>query len=149
MESVSQFNPLDIALFVRALPLVRHAQRVRTVSIQAVVDDLGRCGGNLDMFSVERLARAGERACRRWSSWFGGLNTCLVRSLVLGALLAGRGEVVLNLGFRPGDDSDPGLAGHAWVTLDGRPVGGDGPRPETRYTRVLEIPYHASVRGGS
>ena len=143
VAKMSRFNPVELALFLRALPLARRAQRVRAVPIHIVVEDLCHRGGGLTAFPVDRLARAADRASDRWHAWFGGLNTCLVRSLVLGSLLAGRGEVVLNLGFRPGDQAEPDLAGHAWVTVGGQPVGGDGQLAETRYTRVLEIPYCA------
>jgi hypothetical protein len=136
-------------LFAKALPLARRAQRVQTVPIRAVVEDLYTRGGGLTEVSADRLARAAERATARWASWFGGINTCLVRSLVLGALLAGRREVVLNVGFLPGDDAEPGLAGHAWVTVGGRPVGGDADDAENSYTRVLEIPYCVSAGGDS
>jgi hypothetical protein len=61
--------------------------------------------------------------------------------LILGGLLAGRGGVVLNVGFRREEEGEPGLAGHAWVTLDGLPVGSDGHLAETGYTRVLEVPF--------
>jgi hypothetical protein len=59
---------------------------------------------------------------------------------VLGGLLAGRGEVVLNIGFRPGEE-EPTLDGHAWVTVDGNPVGADGGLSKERYTRVLAVPF--------
>ena len=76
----------------------------------------------------------------RWRRWFGGVDTCLTRSLVLGGLLAGRGEVELNVGFRPGE-REPAVDGHAWVTVDGRPVGNDGRLAEERYTRVIAVPF--------
>ncbi len=149
VAGVSRFNPIELALFVRALPLARRAQRVRSVPIRLVVEDLGRRGGGVRGVSIERSARAAARACARWSSWFGGMNTCLVRSLVLGGLLAGREDVVLNLGFRRGEDPEPRLAGHAWVTVGGTPVGEDGHLAGARYTRVLEIPYCEAARRAS
>lgn len=149
LASADRINPIELALVVRALPLARRAQRVRTVPIHTVVQDLCSRGGGSKKLSVERLARAAARACARWQAWFGGANTCLVRSLVLGALLSDREEVVLNLGFRAGDDSRPELAGHAWVTVGGQAAGSDGHLAENRYTRVLEIPFCASVRGAS
>jgi len=66
------------------------------------------------------------------------MDTCLIRSLVLGGLLAGRGEVMLNIGFRPGEE-EPSVDGHAGVTVDGRPVGADGDLARERYTRVLTV----------
>jgi hypothetical protein len=98
-----------------------------------------RSGGGRD-FPVPRLERATARAVTRWNRWFGGLDTCLIRSLVLGGLLTGRGEVMLNIGFRPGEET-PALDGHAWVTVDGRAVGSDGDLARERYTRVLTVPF--------
>jgi len=149
VSGVGRFNPVELALFVRALPLAWRAQRVRTLPVHAVVEDLCRWSAGLHEVSIERLARAADRAGARWNSWFGGMNTCLIRALVLGALLADRGEVVLNLGFRRGDDPEPRLAGHAWVTVGGRPVGSDGHLAGSGYTRVLEIPYRATARRAS
>lgn len=49
--------------------------------------------------------------------------TCLYRSLVAFALLARRGRrVALHIGAHRG----PHVAAHAWVTIDGRALGGDG-----------------------
>ena len=86
-----------------------------------------------------------NRAVSRWKRWFGGIDTCLTRSLVFGALLAGHGEVSLNVGFRPGEE-EPSLDGHAWVTVNGKAVGSDGSLSRERYTRVLEIPF-SSISG--
>jgi hypothetical protein len=48
--------------------------------------------------------------------------------------------VTLNIGFRPGED-EPALDGHAWVSVDGEPVGADGELARERYTRVLTVPF--------
>jgi len=90
-----------------------------------------------------RLLEAAVRANHRWCHWFGGIDTCLTRSLVIGGMLAHRGGVVLSIGFGPGDDDSP-LNGHAWITVAGRPVGGDGELAEGTYRQVLAIPF----RGG-
>lgn len=145
--NLGRLNVIDIALFARVLPLVARAQRVRTVPIHEVVVDLGRRGRGMTGYPVDRLSLAADRAARRWNGWFGGLNTCLIRSLVLGALLADREDVVLNVGFRAGDDPEPRLAGHAWVTVKGQPVGSDGDQAGISFTRVLEVPYGATVQG--
>jgi hypothetical protein len=55
-------------------------------------------------------------------------------------MLVGRGEVVLNIGFRPGEE-EPVVDGHAWVTVDARPVGGDGALSRERYTRILAVSF--------
>jgi hypothetical protein len=90
---------------------------------------------------VPRVELAAARAVTRWSRWCGGMNTCLIRSLVLGGLLArGRGEVMLNIGFRPGEH-ESSVDGHAWVTIDGNPVGADGDLARERYTRILNVAF--------
>lgn len=118
---------------------------MRCEPIAVVVEEISRRGGDGRHHPVGRLELAANRAVRRWSLWFGGLDTCLTRSLVLGALLASRGDVVLNIGFRPGE-SEPSLNGHAWVTIDGRPVGADGGLSKERYTRVLAVPFSTGSR---
>jgi hypothetical protein len=145
--NLGRLNLVDLALFARVLPLVARAQRVRTVPIRELVADLGRRGGDMTGYPVDRLSLAADRAAGRWTAWFGGMNTCLVRSLALGALLVDRGDVVLNVGFRSGDDPEPRLAGHAWVTVNGQPVGSDGDLAGICFTRVLEVPYRASDQG--
>lgn len=144
---VSRLNPVDLALFARALWLAKAAQRVRTVPIPAVVADLVQRSGGLAHHPVDRLSRAAVRATGRWAAWFGGSDTCLIRALVLGSLLADRGDVVLNVGFREGEGSEPGLAGHAWLTVGGEPTGSDADRAESRFTRVLEVPYGGGPAG--
>ena len=116
------------------------AQRVRASSIREVVELISQRAGGGGEHPVHRLERATKRAVLRSRRWFGGVDTCLTRSLVLGGLLAGRGEVALNIGFRPGEE-EPALDGHAWVTIDGRAAGADGSLAKERYTRVLRVPF--------
>jgi len=136
----TRFNPVDIALFLSALRLAQRAQRVRWVPVPDVVAAITLLGGKGRGYPVPRVELATARAVNRWRRWFGGIDTCLTRSLVLGGLLAGRGEVMLNIGFRPGEE-EPALEGHAWVTVDGSPVGADGDLAGERYTRVLTEPF--------
>jgi len=70
---------------------------------------------------VEQAVRVALGACRRGERWFGLANTCLIRCLVLAALLGRRSGLRLHIGFR-NPDGTPGLEGHAWVALDGRPL---------------------------
>ena len=139
-NQTSRFKPVDIVLFLSALRLARQAQKVRTVPVTLVVEAIAPRGGGGRDFPVSRVNLAAARAARKWSRWFGGLDTCLIRSLVLGGLLTGRGEVELNIGFRPGEN-EPAVDGHAWVTVDGFPVGADGDLVKGRYTRVLAVPF--------
>lgn len=71
---------------------------------------------------------ASRRAVGRLCS----LKTCLARSIVLFQLLERRYPVTLVLGFRPGAD---GPEGHAWVALDGVPLGEPPDCPDS-YTSV-------------
>ena len=135
----SRFNPVDIALFLRALVHARTAQRVREVPVGEVVAAHARRGGGGGGHPVHRVELAVRRAIWRWRRCFGGIDSCLTRSLALGGMLAGR-SVNLNIGFRPGEE-DTVLDGHAWVTVDGNPVGADGALAGERYTRVLAIPF--------
>lgn len=76
--------------------------------------------------------RGAARGCRV-VSWFGGLNSCLARSLVAGALLSDQVRVLLHIGFRDGC-TDP-LSGHAWLSLNGAALesGAD------RFVEVLQL----------
>jgi hypothetical protein len=112
-----------------------------------VIESLNQPHRGLARYSEEQLGLAAVRATRRWSRWFGGIDTCLVRSLVFAALLAERGEVVLHIGFQPGVNGAD-LDGHAWVTLDGVPVGVDSRFDQTTVTGTLEMGF-SSNRGGS
>jgi hypothetical protein len=139
-HQITSFNPVDILLFLSALKLARRAQRVRWVPVPDVVKDIAARGGGGWDFPVPRVELAAARAVNKWRRWFDGFDTCLIRSLVLGGLLADRGEVMLNIGFRPGE-AEPSVDGHAWVTVDGNRVGADGDLARERYTRVLTVPF--------
>ena len=108
-----------------------------------IVASIARRGGGGGRQPTQRVELAATRAVARWCRWCGGIDTCLTRSLVLGGMLVGRGIVELNIGFRPGEE-EPALDGHAWVTVDGRPVGNDGSLAQERYTRVLATPFSRS-----
>jgi hypothetical protein len=119
--------------------LTETAQRVRSSPIADVVELISLRGGGGRDHPLRRVELATKRAVSRWRRWFGGIDSCLTRSLVMGGLLIGRGEVALNIGFRPGEE-EPALDGHAWVTIDGHPIGADGGLAKERYTRVLTVP---------
>ncbi len=109
----------EVVLFVRALPLARVAQAVKVEPLPKVVEKMGARGRGI---ATDDAMRAAQRACNRWGRWFGGINTCLTRSLVAGALLAGSREVVLHVGFRPTDRGADAVDGHAWLVVDGEVV---------------------------
>ena len=135
-----KFNPVDVMLFLRAVPLARLAQRVKSEPLTRVVAGMARRHGVAASHPVDRVARAAARATSRWSRWFGGLDSCLTRSLVLGSMLGSRRHVELNVGFRS-HDTDDVVAGHAWITVDDRPVGPDSELADDAYSRVLEVPF--------
>jgi len=128
----------EIVLFVRALPLARVAQAVKKDPLPKVVERMGARGRGI---AVDDAMRAAQRACNRWSRWFGGIDTCLTRSLVAGALLARSREVVLHVGFRPTDLGADAVDGHAWLVVDGEMVeltGLDHEHGEP-YSTILEL----------
>lgn len=72
----------------------------------------------------------------------GGRATCLVRSLVAGALLADRADVVLHVGFRPAQPMSSDLhEGHAWLSCAGTLViPMDSPeRSDGRYKETMTM----------
>ena len=84
------------------------------------------------------LARRAQR--------FGGLDSCLTRSLVAGAMLSEAHDVVLHVGFRPGTEEVP-LDGHAWLTVDGGRLDAIAPDDvDHPYAGILEIPFGAEGR---
>jgi hypothetical protein len=139
-KKIFRFSPVDVVLFLRALAHARTAQQVRQKPVGAVVEAHARRGGGGGGYPIHRVELAVRRAIWRWRRWFGGIDSCLTRSLALGGMLAGRGDVILNIGFRAGED-EPVPDGHAWLTVDGSPVGADGALAEERYTRVLAVPF--------
>ena len=126
----------EVVLFVRALPLARVAQVVKVEPLPKVVERMGARGRGI---AVDDALRASQRACNRWARWFGGIDTCLTRSLVAGALLAGSHEVVLHVGFRPTDRGAGAVDGHAWLMVDGEPV------EPTGLDREHEAPYETTL----
>jgi len=111
----------EVAMFLAALPLAIKAQRVRREPLPIVVEKLVSFRAVPDFKAPEPIVRAAARSCAKVRVWFGGLDTCLTRSLVAGRLLSGCGVVILHVGFRPGESY--GTAdGHAWLTLDERRV---------------------------
>jgi hypothetical protein len=128
-----------------ALPLARRAQRVTDTPLDELVVALARRRRTAGV-APDRIALAAARATARWARWFGGLDSCLTRSLVAGAMLAGRGGVALHIGFRPGQ-GEQAVDGHAWITVGGRPVGIDAALAEEAYTRTLSIPFGEGAGG--
>jgi len=134
----------DVVLFLRALPLAWRAQRVRGTPLPEVVAAMGGMGGR-EREALRAKVAAG-RACLRYGQWFGGLDSCLTRSLVAGAMLSEAHDVVLHVGFRPGTEEVP-LDGHAWLTVDGERLDAIAPDDvDHPYAGILEIPFGADGR---
>ncbi|WP_369075128.1 lasso peptide biosynthesis protein [Thiohalocapsa halophila] len=68
-------------------------------------------------------------------------DTCLVRALVLSALVSDRPDVLLHIGFRSGHDAGSLAVGHAWVTVGGVNVSGERSAGQDRhhYTSAQHI----------
>ncbi len=97
---------------------------------------------------ARRVQVAAGRACSAYGRLFGGLDSCLTRSLVAGAMLSEAHDVVLHVGFRPGSDDVP-VDGHAWLTVDGARLDAIPPDDLDRpYAGVLEIPFGVQRRSG-
>ena len=133
----------EVVLFVRALPVAMAAQAVRTEPLPAVVAAVRARAIGSGVSDPKAAVRAAQRACGRWARWFGGLDSCLTRSLVAGALLAGRHEVVLHVGFRPTQQGADAVDGHAWLVVDGTAVELTGldARPGEPYSSSLQLPF--------
>jgi hypothetical protein len=140
MVTARALTPADLRAFARAALLARRAQRVVEHPVAQVVEDMVSRRGPVHDLPVERLIRATTRATSRIARWCGGRDTCLIRSLVLGTLLSPRGQVVLTIGFRPGDLADV-PDGHAWLTLDGRPVGPGAATAVRDFTSTLRVSF--------
>jgi hypothetical protein len=147
-ETPADRGAVDLLLFLRALGLARRAQKVSVEPITMVVKGMYPHGGGNRRHTADRLALATARATARWARWFGGLDTCLTRSLVLGSMLAGHQDVVLVIGFKPGADEEA-IAGHAWVTVAGRPVGPDGILARDDYSRLFAVPFGSMTIPGN
>ncbi|MFZ1639826.1 MAG: lasso peptide biosynthesis B2 protein [Candidatus Contendobacter sp.] len=135
----------DIFLFVNALRLAWIAQAIQSRPLSKVIARLEALRWLPRGADAEAARRATLRACGRLARWTGGLDTCLIRALVLGALLADREGVVLHLGFRPGSAGAGSADGHAWLTLNGEPV----LDPETggaAYLESLRLPMRRASR---
>lgn len=120
-------SPRDLVLFTHAFRLARRAQAVGRVSLPDLVAELPRTRFLPAAVDPEAAFRATTRAVSRGARWFGWLGTCLVKALVLSALLADREGVVLVLGVRPGTGESP-IDGHAWVRVGDREFSLLGPR---------------------
>ena len=137
-------SPREVLLFVHALRLARLAQAVGRTPLPELVATLPRTRFLPRKVDPDAALRATTRAVSRGSRWFGWLGTCLVKALVLSALVADQDGVELVLGARKGAGVAP-IDAHAWVRVGGREFSLLGPAEsaEGDYLALTAIP----VRG--
>lgn len=110
----------DLRLFWHAFRLGLTAQRItRGTPLEETIGVLlSRKRLPKDLGSQEALIAA-ERAGRRLET-LGQLNSCLIRNLVTGTLLADRDGLTLRLGVQQGETPSDSISGHSWLTLGSR-----------------------------
>lgn len=103
-------------MFIQAARLTVHARQIRDRNLQQIVDSMLA----LPCLPTDVLPKeakvAAVRAVVRMARWLDMLDTCLVRSLVVGTLLSDRDGMELHIGFRRQPAADNLLEGHAWVS---------------------------------
>ncbi len=137
--------PREVVLFLHALRLARRAQRIGRTPLPALVSALQQTRLLPAAVDPDAAFRATSRAVARGARWFGWLGTCLVKALVLSALLGDRDDVELVLGVRKGTGEAP-IDGHAWVRVGGREFSLLGPA-ETEgegYLAMTALPVRRS-----
>ncbi len=96
----------------------------------------------------EEAIRASARAVGILAGRFGLLGSCLVRSLVLGALLADQDGTAVHMGFRSDEAAQDEFQGHAWVSFRGRVL----PSPDAASTdrgpfeEVMTLPMKREMK---
>lgn len=136
-------TPGDILLALRTLAVAMRAQRAREVPLPELLEQLaGRPGPSCG--DVDRARAAAGRALRLLRLATGSLDTCLMRALTVGRLLAPHHRVHLCLGFRPAPGGRP-ADGHAWLKVDGRELQVAVPPEGTPYEPATEIPFPGTM----
>jgi hypothetical protein len=119
-------RPAELALFLQAARLARRAQAVGRTPLPALAALLPRTPFLPRNVDPDAALVATNRAVTRCERWFGWLGTCLVKALVLSALVADREGVALVLGVRRGTGAAP-IDAHAWVRIGPREISLLGP----------------------
>ncbi len=127
-----------LPLYLSALRVAVAAQQLRHVRVDEVIPRL-LAADHLPRAVDSTLATRAASRASRLLGLLGQLDSCLVRSLVLGSLISDRPGVEIHFGFRPGEAD---TEGHAWVSLNGEVLGfsddeQDNPR---RYTIARSLP---------
>jgi Transglutaminase-like superfamily len=131
-------SPADVRWFLAAL---RRARLVRRRLEQPLPDTIAALAAMAPVRppTPEVAWVAAVRASGRLRRLAGGPDTCLVRALIAGSLLAARGDVRLHLGFRPGE-AGAAADGHAWLSGGDFELGRDA-APGPAYEPVLSLPF--------
>lgn len=103
-----------ILLHASALRLALAAQRVQKMRFDRVIPQLLAASHLPTDITPSTAIRVTARTCRL-VGLLGMLNSCLIRSLVLGSLVSDRPGVKIHFGFRR---RSADTEGHAWVSLD-------------------------------
>ncbi len=131
-------SPADVRWFLAALRRARIVRRQLTEPLPGTIAALAAMAP-VRPPTPEVAWVAAVRASGRLRQLAGGPDTCLVRALIAGALLAARGDVRLSLGFRPGE-AGAAADGHAWIAGADFELGRDAAAgPE--YAPVLSLPF--------
>jgi len=133
-------RPSDVLLVVVGLRLAWAAQRVVDTPLPTLAARLARTRWLPRDVTPARAVCAASRACRLLRRLVGTRDTCLIRSLVAGALLADQDQVELCVGFRPGEEPSNPVDGHAWITMAGEPVAPDVGLADADYSELLRLP---------
>lgn len=138
----------DLLLFGHAVRLALVARQVRVCSLTEVAARLRRARFLPHATDPQAAYRAAGRACSCLARTLGGLDTCLTRSLVAGALLGTSCKrVEVHVGFRPDEATATRVGGHAWVAADGQLLGEKAPGSREPFTSTICIPMHQEAAG--
>jgi hypothetical protein len=133
----------QLYLFAHALRLSWRAQKLkRGVPLAQLVEQLTASSFLPRRVDPANAWRSTVRSSRRLKTYLNGLDTCLVRSLVVGTLLSDQPKVFLHIGARISDENRDPLQGHSWVSLDERviPDGSDRHESGEAYREILALP---------
>ena len=131
-------SPTDVRWFLAALRRARIVRRQLTEPLPGTIAALAAMAPDRPP-APEVAWVAAVRASGRLRQLAGGPDTCLVRALIAGALLAARGDVRVYLGFRPGE-AGAAADGHAWIAGADFELGRE-PAAGPEYAPVLSFPF--------
>jgi hypothetical protein len=138
-------SPRELILFSHAFRLARRAQAIDRTPLPRLVSALPRLRGLPRDVDPDDALSATLRAVTRGERWFGWRGTCLVKALVLSALLADHDGVQLVIGIRKGEGEAP-IDGHAWIRVGDRELSLLGPAEAAGegYVTMTALPVSAA-----